>query len=131
MQRQLAEPRQVYLCSSDHQSQLHPELVESSSTLSNVMDLLQLRSLTAGPFHKEEDGSSSIVVKRQDGSSTRLVVGAGDSISDLESKISAAQQVRHPGVVSANSMLMRVACYNAWCSQSHLPLSSVTSAPNM
>eukprot|EP00877_Chromochloris_zofingiensis_P004046 jgi/Chrzof1/13642/Cz08g05150.t1 len=99
MQRQLAEPRQVYLCSSDHQSQLHPELVESSSTLSNVMDLLQLRSLTAGPFHKEEDGSSSIVVKRQDGSSTRLVVGAGDSISDLESKISAAQQGTAPSTL--------------------------------
>jgi hypothetical protein len=51
MQRQLLEPVLVYLCQPGPAPCLmHPEIVESHSTLANIMALLQQRKLACRPF---------------------------------------------------------------------------------
>jgi hypothetical protein len=51
MQQQLADPVRVYLCQpSLRPFKMHPELVENSSTLTNIMSLLTQRQLTCRSF---------------------------------------------------------------------------------
>lgn len=99
MQRHLHEPLRVYLCQpGTAPTQQQAEMVEASSTLSNIMNLLTTRHLVSRPFPSaavataaaaskakassaapsasSADGSSNpnailpscVVVKRQDGS---------------------------------------------------------------
>lgn len=55
MQRQLSEPLRVFLCQpGPGPCRQHPEMVEASSTLSNIMQILTTRQLTTRPFPVQE-----------------------------------------------------------------------------
>jgi hypothetical protein len=114
LQPRLSLPVRVYLCGQPGTPNLRmfPEVVEASSTLANIQELLQLRQLTCMAFPAEEhsasipsaqqqqqqeqqqpaqacssstsSGSSSVVVKRQDGSCcSRVCVGQQCTVQEL------------------------------------------------
>ncbi|KIY99347.1 hypothetical protein MNEG_8615 [Monoraphidium neglectum] len=92
VRRQLAAPRSVWLagCAAGGGQQQHLEAVERGSTMEQMMELLTVRGLAAAAF-ASTCGSGNVVVRRADGSTTRLTAGSKETISELEARIQAAE----------------------------------------
>lgn len=81
MQRQLSEPLRIFLCQPGAAATQQAEMVEASSTLSNIMSLLTTRHLTTRPFPTAAAGAASITAGAEPASSAASKARIGGTAS--------------------------------------------------